>query len=279
MTFSMDSRVRFTAASLESTVSTTSSVRSCTAFSRIRARSCSNPARFVVRSILSSRISGVPNGLGGPGGGGAGAGSLRGGSLSFGGGGTPHFFGGGGFGGMTLGSVGGGSPPSAPPPSILGPGSSAFLLASSLASASASSASNCLRLASISAAVGLGNSADGESGRSDMDTSRLSCVVSRSDTSTVSLGAGLSAHTSASWPAIPHSEQTAPSLPSGRRSLAPALPRIRGMRASNGCGRCCARFAAFSSSWAVRLGAEGWPAMVAKIDVPGALSFGQTICP
>ena len=61
--------------------------------------------------------------------------------------------------------------------------------------------------------------------------------------------------------------------------MAPALPRIRGMRASNGCGRCCARFAALSSSWAVRLGAEGWPAMVAKIDVPGALSFGQTIFP
>ena len=240
--------MRFTAASLESTVSTTSSVRSCTAFSRMRARSCSNPARSFVRSILSSRMSGVPNGLGGPGGGGAAVCSLRIGSLSFGGGGTPHFFGGGGFGGMTLGSVGGGSPPSAPPPSILGPGSSAFLLASSLAFTSASSASSCLRLASSSAAVGLGNSADGESGRSDIDTSRGSCVVSKSDTSIVSLGAGLSAQTSASWPAIPHSEHTAPSLPSGSRSLAPALPRIRGMRASNGCCRCCARLAALSSS-------------------------------
>ena len=152
--------------------------------------------------------------------------------------------------------------PSGPPPSVTSRWSSSMslsafsCLASAAARRAASSSSRAFRLASASAGVGFGNSALGESGSSDMEGSsarrlpenpEVSPSALGTSTLILSFGAGRSAHTSASCPGLPQRAQTAPSRPRGRPFRSPSLGFTGGIRASNGCERCCARFAAVSS--------------------------------
>ena len=80
-----------------------------------------------------------------------------------------------------------------------------------------------------------------------------STSASSASTLTRRRGAGRSAHTSASWPGLPHRAHTAPSRPNGRPWRSPSLAFAEGMRAWKGCERCCARFAAVSSRWGCSL--------------------------
>ena len=153
------------------------------------------------------------------------------------------------------------SGPPSPPPSVTSrcSSSSARSLASvSLACFSAflvSKASSFARIARDSAGVGFGNKCDGESGMLLMDGSSVSVLgkpvglpSSSKSKLTRNAGDGRSAHTSASWPELPHKPHTAPSRPRGSPSRCPSRPgATAGMRASNGCERCCAKFAAVSS--------------------------------